>query len=64
MSRDMPDKGAQAIQVLKGNMYVAFGMSTSSASVSIDALKTLTGRCSRCRRIGDILPLVRHGPSL
>jgi len=41
MSRDSPDKGAKAIQVLKGNLYFAIGMSTSSTPVSIDALKTL-----------------------
>ena len=44
MSRDMPDKGAKAIQVLRGNMYVAIGMSTSSPPVSIDALKTLAAK--------------------
>ena len=43
MSRDMPDKGAKAIQVLKGNMYIAIGMSSSSAPVSVDVLKTLAG---------------------
>lgn len=41
MSRAKSDEGAKAIQVLKGNLYVAIGMSTSSAPVSIDVLKTL-----------------------
>jgi len=41
MSRDTPDEGAKAIQILKGKMYVAIGVSASSPPVSVDTLKSL-----------------------
>ncbi|HKY42505.1 MAG TPA: hypothetical protein VJM50_05390 [Pyrinomonadaceae bacterium] len=44
MSRDRPDEGAKAIQVLKGNMYVAVGMTTSINPVSVDTLTSLAAK--------------------
>jgi len=41
MSKEKPDEGAKAIQALKGNVYVAIGMSASTPPVSEDVLKTL-----------------------
>ena len=41
MSKERPDEGAKAIQALKGNVYVAIGMSTSTPPVSEDVLKSL-----------------------
>ena len=41
MSKDKPDEGAKAIQVLKGKVYVAIGVSTSGAAVSEETLKSL-----------------------
>ena len=43
-SRARPDEGARAIQVLKGNVYVAIGMSTSPRPVSVDVLKSLAAK--------------------
>jgi len=40
MDRDKPDEGAKAMQILKGNKFVAIGLSTSSVPVSEDVLKT------------------------
>lgn len=44
MDRDRPDEGAKAMQILKGNVFVAIGMKTSSAPVSVDVLKTLAAK--------------------
>jgi hypothetical protein len=41
MSKVSPDKGAKAMQVLKGNLYLGIGMSTSTPPVSEDVLKSL-----------------------
>jgi hypothetical protein len=40
-SKDRPDEGARAMQVLKGNVYLAIGMATSNPPVSVDVLKQL-----------------------
>lgn len=44
MSRDHPDISPKALQVMKGNMYVAVAISTSNPPVSEDALKTLAAK--------------------
>jgi hypothetical protein len=44
MSRERPDEGAKAMQVLKGNVYISIGMSTSSSPVSEDVLKSLAAK--------------------
>ena len=41
MSKVSPDKGAKAMHVLRGNLYVGIGMSTSTPPVSEDVLKSL-----------------------
>jgi hypothetical protein len=41
MSKVNPDKGAKAMHVLKGNLYLGIGMSTSTTPVSEDVLKSL-----------------------
>lgn len=41
MSKTNPDKGAKAMHVLKGNLYLGIGMSTSTPPVSEDVLKSL-----------------------
>ena len=41
MSKVSPDKGAKAMHVLKGNLYLGIGMSTSTPPVSEDVLKSL-----------------------
>jgi len=41
MSKASPDKGAKAMQVLKGNLYFGIGMSTSTPPVSDEVLKSL-----------------------
>jgi len=41
MSKASPDKGAKAMQVLKGNLYFGIGMSTSTPPVSEEVLKSL-----------------------
>jgi hypothetical protein len=44
MSKERPNEGAKAIQALKGNVYVAIGMSTSTSPVSEDVLKSLAAK--------------------
>ena len=41
MSKASPDKGAKAMHVLKGNLYLGIGMSTSTPPVSEEVLKSL-----------------------
>ncbi len=44
MDRDKPDEGAKGMQILKGNKFVAIGLSTSSLPVSEDVLKALAAK--------------------
>lgn len=40
-SRDHPDQGAKAIQILKGNVYVGIGVSTAGPPVTNETLVSL-----------------------
>ena len=41
MSKEYPGLGPKAMQVLKGDKYIAIGMSASDGRVSDDVLKSL-----------------------